>query len=205
MICCWNSFARFDNFMPHLHIPLQSGDDSILERMNRRYTTTFFRKVIEKVHTALPDAAIGCDILGGFPGETDEHAENTYRLIADLPISYLHVFPYSKRRGTLAAALPGHIPGPVKTARVNRLRQLDTLLRAAFYKRTLGSRTKVLVERRNKESGLLQGFSENYIPLHFEGPADLIHTIVPVHFNTIENNEPRGGFLTTYSRKTDDR
>ncbi|WP_035274069.1 tRNA (N(6)-L-threonylcarbamoyladenosine(37)-C(2))-methylthiotransferase MtaB [Desulfogranum japonicum] len=187
--------CRYDNFMPHLHIPLQSGDDTVLERMNRRYTTAFFRKVIEKVHDALPHAAIGCDILGGFPGETDEQAENTYQLIADLPISYLHVFPYSMRRGTLAAALPGHIAGPVKSARVNRLRQLDTQLRSAFYNRLLGSHCNVLVERRNKKSGLLQGFSENYIPLQFAGPTNLIHSIVPVHFNAIEKSEPMGSLL----------
>ncbi|PIE58237.1 MAG: tRNA (N(6)-L-threonylcarbamoyladenosine(37)-C(2))-methylthiotransferase MtaB [Desulfobulbus propionicus] len=184
--------ARHQNFMPHLHIPLQSGDDTILKRMNRRYDTTFFRQVIQKIHTALPQAAIGCDILGGFPGETEQHAKNTYHFLADLPVSYLHVFPYSKRHGTLAAALPEQVAGPVKTARVTRLRKLDLQLRTAFYQRLLGSHTNVLVERHNPKTGLLQGFSENYIPLHFPGHKNLVHQIVPVHFTRLENGKPRG-------------
>ncbi len=184
-----------DNFMPHLHIPLQSGDDEILRRMYRHYTTKQFRLIIEKIHSTLPQICIGCDILGGFPGETVAQAENTYQLLADLPISYLHVFPYSKRPGTLAASFQNQITGIEKKERVNRLRQLDATLRKNFYQRQLGSKLQVLVERRNKKTKLLQGFSENYIPVFFAGPGKLIHDIAPVTLSSIDGLQPFGSLL----------
>jgi len=181
--------ATHPNFMPHLHIPLQSGDDVVLRRMYRQYSADYFRTIINKIHTALPHAAIGCDVLGGFPGETDEQAENTYNLIHELPISYLHVFPYSKRRGTLAASYADHLPGQVKTARVKRLRELDKQLRQQFYQSQIGTTVSVLVERQNKKSKLLQGFSENYLPLHFPGSTKLIHQVVPVYVDHLHNDQ----------------
>ena len=184
--------TRHDNFMPHLHIPLQSGDDAVLARMNRRYDRTQFADVIHEVHAALPHASIGCDVLGGFPGETEEEAENTYQLLNSLPISYLHVFPYSKRPGTLAATMPGHLPGPMKDARVGRLRELDLQKRQAMYARGLGEIHQVLVERRNRKTGLLQGFSENYIPIQFSGSNSLIHSVVPVQLTQIDAEQPIG-------------
>ncbi len=187
-----NLVVSHNNFMPHLHIPLQSGDDNVLRRMYRQYTTATFRKAVQSIHTAIPHAAIGCDILGGFPGETDSEADNTYRFIHDLPISYLHVFPYSKRQGTLAASFRDQIPGPVKNKRVKRLRELDEQLRHNFHKRQLGTQCQVLVERLRKGSSLLQGFSENYIPLLFSGPTNLIHQVVPVSFTGFDQGQPIG-------------
>lgn len=180
------------NFMPHLHIPLQSGDDNVLHRMYRQYTAATFRRVILTIHQAIPHAAIGCDVLGGFPGESDAEAENTYQLIRSLPISYLHVFPYSHRPGTLAASFADQIPGPVKQKRVKRLRLLDTSLRTSFYTAQQGTTCNVLVERRQKKSGLLQGFSENYIPLLFDGPNSLIRRTIPVNFMRMDNGQPIG-------------
>ena len=187
-----NLVVSHNNFMPHLHIPLQSGDDNVLRRMYRQYTTATFREAVQSIHTAIPHAAIGCDILGGFPGETDSEADNTYRFIHDLPISYLHVFPYSKRQGTLAASFRDQIPGPVKNKRVKRLRELDEQLRHNFHKRQLGTQCQVLVERLRKGSSLLQGFSENYIPLLFSGPTNLIHQVVPVSFTGFDQGQPIG-------------
>lgn len=187
-----NLVVSHNNFMPHLHVPLQSGDDNVLRRMYRQYTTATFREAVLSIHTAIPHAAIGCDILGGFPGETDAEADNTYRFIHDLPISYLHVFPYSKRQGTLAASFQDQIPGPVKSKRVKRLRELDEQLRHTFHKRQLGTQCQVLVERLHKGSSLLQGFSENYIPLHFSGPTNLIHQVVPVTFTGFDQEQPIG-------------
>ena len=178
------------NFMPHLHIPLQSGDDRILTRMNRRYTVEVFVHGIEKIITAFPDAAIGCDVLAGFPGEDEEAAENTFRLLQGLPISYLHVFPYSRRPGTPAAGFKDQVHGKIKDARVRRLRQLDREKRSGFYRRQLDTNHRVLVERRNKKTGLLQGFSENYIPLQFEGPSRLIRQVVRVRLDRVEENQP---------------
>ena len=178
------------NFMPHLHIPLQSGDDRILTRMNRRYTVEVFVHVIEKIITAFPDAAIGCDVLAGFPGEDEDAAENTLRLLQGLPISYLHVFPYSRRPGTPASGFKDQINGKIKDDRVRRLRELDQKKRSDFYRRQLGTGHRVLVERRNKKTGLLQGFSENYIPLQFEGPSRLIKQVVRVRLDRVEENQP---------------
>ena len=180
------------NFMPHFHIPLQSGDDQVLTRMNRRYGRTVFAAMIRRVHAALPDAAIGCDVLAGFPGETDQEADNTLQLLTDLPVSYLHVFPYSRRPGTLAAANPHQLPGPVKEARVSRLRTLDTAKRLAFQERQQGRVHRVLVERRDRKSGLLQGFSENYLPLRFPGGPDRLHRVVPVRFDEVRDGQPFG-------------
>jgi len=180
------------NFMPHLHIPLQSGDDQVLARMNRRYTRAEFAAVIERVHQALPLATIGCDVLGGFPGETEAEADNTYRLLTDLPVHYLHVFPYSRRSGTLAALLPQQLPGPVKEARVQRLRGLDAAKRQAAYQANCGRTHQVLVERRQAKTGLLQGFSENYVPILFAGGSGLIRQVVPVRLVAVEDGQPRG-------------
>lgn len=184
--------SHHENFMPHLHIPLQSGDDLVLARMNRRYTGTDFGGIINRINAVLPQAAIGCDVLGGFPGETEEQAENTYQLLASLPISYLHVFPYSRRPGTLAASFTDQLPGPVKQQRVARLRQLDGQKRLDFYRRHLGSTFSVLVERRVKQKGLLQGFSENYIPIQFQGQNSLIRSVARVRLDRIEQGQPIG-------------
>lgn len=177
----------YANFMPHLHIPLQSGDNGVLARMNRHYTAEIFARVVEKLHTVLPHAALGCDILAGFPGEDDQAADNSFQLLADLPITYLHVFPYSIRPGTAAAEFAEQVSGPVKDERVARLRRLDQEKREVFYRRHLNTEQKVLVERRDSETGLLQGFSTNYIPVRFSGPADLVKTVVPVRLTEVRD------------------
>ncbi|MHB8789859.1 MAG: tRNA (N(6)-L-threonylcarbamoyladenosine(37)-C(2))-methylthiotransferase MtaB [Desulfobulbaceae bacterium] len=174
------------NFMPHLHIPLQSGDDTVLRKMNRRYQAADFSRVVDLVHQVVPHAAIGCDILSGFPGETDQAHANTHGLLAALPVTYLHVFPYSRRSGTPAAAMSDQIPAPVKEERVASLRELDRRKREEFHRHHLGSLQQVLVERRSAKTGLLQGFSENYLPVLFAGPADLQGTVVPVHLERLE-------------------
>ncbi len=182
----------FANFMPHLHIPLQSGDDGVLARMNRRYTSETFVRSIQKINAALPEAAIGCDVLGGFPGEDEQAAENTFRLLSGLPITYLHVFPFSKRPGTLAAEFRKQVPGPDRDRRVARLRRLSQSKKEEFYRRQLGRTFQVLVERRDKTSGLLQGFSENYVPLLFAGSDELLRSVVRVRLEDIQEGSPRG-------------
>lgn len=187
--------TTYKNFMPHLHIPLQSGDDGVLARMNRRYTTETFVRVIQKISAVLPRAAIGCDVLGGFPGEDEQAAENTFRLIEGLPISYLHVFPYSKRPGTLASEFKNQITGQVRSERVARLRELSRQKKQEFYRRSINTEQNILVERKNKKSGLLQGFSENYIPVRFRGPDSCIRSIVRVRIDSIEGGEPLATLL----------
>ncbi|GAB4339205.1 MAG: tRNA (N(6)-L-threonylcarbamoyladenosine(37)-C(2))-methylthiotransferase MtaB [Desulfobulbaceae bacterium] len=176
-----------ENFMPHLHIPLQSGDDGILQRMNRRYTRADFARVIERIHGALPHCGIGCDVLCGFPGEDEAAFANTVRLLTALPLSYLHVFPYSKRPGTLAASMRGQVTGPVRNDRVRRLRELSREKREAFHRRHLGTVQQVLVERKHRKSGLLQGFSENYLEVRIAGPRSLAGTVVPVRIDSFKD------------------
>lgn len=171
------------NFMPHLHIPLQSGDDHILARMNRRYTADEFGRVVIRIADAVPQAAIGCDILCGFPGESEAAHDNTFRQLTDLPVTYLHVFPYSRRPGTLAASMPKQVPKQVKDRRVHRFRELDRNLRSRFYARNFDAVQLTLVERFHRSTGMLQGFSENYIPVRFEGNPRLKGEIVPVRLN----------------------
>lgn len=172
------------NFMPHLHIPLQSGDDTILKKMNRRYSADLFTRVIGRINKALPDAAIGCDILCGFPGEDDRAHENTFRLIQELPVTYLHVFPYSKRAGTLAASMKNQVSRQIREERVRRFRSLDTMKREAFYSRFAGTVQQVLIEKKNKKN-YLRGFSENYLPVQCTGSGDLTGKIVAVRIDQL--------------------
>lgn len=181
--------AGLDNFMPHLHIPLQSGDDRILTRMNRRYTAEDFIRVIESIHRTIPHCAIGCDVLCGFPSENDTAHANTVTLVENLPLTYLHVFPYSRRPGTLAASMKNQVPKRVKDERVRHLREISREKKAAFATRFLGTDQRVLVERRNRKSGQLQGFSENYLAIQFPGPARLAGTVVHVRPDRLVDGE----------------
>ncbi len=158
---------------PHLHIPLQSGDDAVLSHMRRPYGREEFRALIERVATLIPEAAVGLDVIAGFPGETEGEFENTVRLIEELPISHLHVFPFSKRPGTAAAAMPGQLPGDVKKARAERLRLLGAEKLAAFAARFVGRELEVVVEGGGK-GGWLKGLTRNYLEVRFEGPAELV-------------------------------
>jgi len=170
--------------MPYLHIPLQSGDDRILKRMNRRYPVATFAKVVADSVVRLPEMAIGVDVLVGFPGEDEEAFRHTYDLLASLPVSYLHIFPYSKRPGTPAAEMADQVPKAVKEERVALLRDLHHKKRTAFYQSHLGSTRQILVERRKKEC-LLRGYSENYIPVSFAGESALVNQLVTVRLEEL--------------------
>jgi threonylcarbamoyladenosine tRNA methylthiotransferase MtaB len=151
---------------PHLHIPLQSGDDEILSRMNRRYTREAFRALILETVTRIPSVSIGLDVMGGFPGEEERHFQNTVRLIEELPISYLHVFPFSPRPGTVAFDLPQRVKNEEVRRRCAILRELGQKKREAFYSRFLHCRVWVLEEETTvDEAGRRKGVSRNYIPV----------------------------------------
>ncbi len=184
--------TRAPNFMPHLHIPLQSGDDTILRRMNRRYPVAAFARAVQQSHDALPQVAIGCDILSGFPGEDKAAHENTRQLLAGLPVTYLHVFPFSRRPGTPAASMKEQVPKHIKEERVRQLRDLGHEKKLEFYRRHVGTTRQVLVERRNKKTGLLKGFSENYIPVQFQGSASLAGQVVAIQIDRLDKDEPFG-------------
>ncbi len=163
------------NICPHLHLPLQSGSDAVLQRMGRPYTAGYFRKIMRRVSTALPDVFIGADVIAGFPGETEAEYNETVRLLEDLPFSDLHVFPYSSRPGTKAAGMPGHLPSPVVTERAARLRTIATSKKKIFLEQFIGRELDVLVQGCNETSGICNGLSRNYISTSFAGEKSLIN------------------------------
>jgi threonylcarbamoyladenosine tRNA methylthiotransferase MtaB len=178
----------------HFHIPLQSGDDFILRRMHRPYSRSFFIDLVEKIHMLLPDAAIGVDTLIGFPGETDNVFQNTYSLIEQLPVSYLHVFPFSPRKGTPAYKYPDKVNSDVIKERCQRMRMLGKYKRNVFYKNFQGKTLEILIEGRQKgDKNLFKGMTSNYIPVLVKGEAKLRNTIAPVTIDEInENNQVFG-------------
>lgn len=166
----------------HLHIPLQSGDDGILRRMGRHYTGRQFKTVVECIVSTLPDAAIGLDVMAGFPGEGDKEFENTLNFIEGLPVAYLHVFPYSKRPGTAAADFSDQVKSEVKKRRAEILRSLGAEKRKRFNRRFIGRRLSVLVESaRDRSTGFMKGFSDNYIPVLVpDGKASYSNTLMDI-------------------------
>jgi threonylcarbamoyladenosine tRNA methylthiotransferase MtaB len=172
--------ADRDNLMPHLHIPLQAGDDEILQWMNRRYGTARFAEIIALCRRHLPDAAIGIDVMVGFPGETEAHFQRTSDFIAGLDCTYLHVFPYSDRPGTRAATFRGKVAKVEKARRVASLLTVAEEKKTAFHRHQLQRRLPVLVESQRGPDGLLRGFTDNYVPVRFPGPDSLMDSIVTV-------------------------
>ncbi len=183
--------------LPHLHIPLQSGDDVILKKMNRRYPVALFRKKVEDCLRLLPDLAIGVDVLVGFPGEDEQAFQNTVKLLTDLPVAYLHVFPYSMRPGTVAASMADQVENQIKEERVAILRELDNKKRIAFYKRHLGKTYRVLAESKNNRLGLMKGFTDNYIAVYFKAPQNMANEVLEVQLERIEDRHVVGRLLTT--------
>jgi threonylcarbamoyladenosine tRNA methylthiotransferase MtaB len=149
-------------FVPHFHIPLQSGSDEILRKMKRRYLSGLYRDRVAQIKSLMPNACIGGDVIVGFPGETDEAFLETYNFIAGLDISYLHVFSYSERPNTEAITMGDVVPLAVRNKRSKMLRGLSAKKRRSFYEAQLGEKVNVLFEHENKK-GYITGFSENYI------------------------------------------
>ncbi len=165
---------------PHLHIPLQSGCDSILAKMNRRYTTAQFAQVIKNCHNAIDDLAIGIDILAGFPGESEEDFSRALAFIEELDICYLHVFPYSRRPGTPAAEFADQVSQQEKKKRTEKLRELSKKKKKRFYARQLGTIRPVLFEGKRDKNNLLKGTSDNYLDVRIKGADSLLRCEVPV-------------------------
>ena len=175
---------------PHLHIPLQSGDATILSRMNRHYHPDSYRDLVLEATHRIPDLAVGADVLVGFPGETDECFQNTYRLIEALPVAYLHVFPYSSRPNTPAANMREQVAAEVIRQRCKVLAELDKTKRLAFLQRFLGKIRPVLVEnRRDEATGMLCGFSDNYLPVLVQADTGLENQVVMARLDRLEGNK----------------
>lgn len=171
--------AQSPRFCPHLHLPLQAGEDLTLARMRRRYTADYFRERVERVLAAMPDAAVGTDLIVGFPGETTRQFEQYLKFIERLPLAYFHVFPYSTRAGTTAAKFGGKVAAPEVKRRAALMRELGEHKRHQFAVRFVGKRLKVLVEQAMAE-GRLQGYSRNYISVLTNGTSKLTNCEVEV-------------------------
>jgi threonylcarbamoyladenosine tRNA methylthiotransferase MtaB len=156
--------AGSERFAPHFHMPLQSGSNELLKRMKRRYNRELYARRVELIRQLMPHACIGADVIVGFPGETDEHFMETYRFLADLDVSYLHVFTYSERDNTEAAGMPGVVPVHERKRRNKMLRTLSARKLRAFYESQRGRELEVIFER-NEKSGRMEGYSENYVRL----------------------------------------
>jgi len=185
--------SRSDKICPHLHVPLQSGDDDILKRMNRRYSRIFFDDLIQQLVRAIPDLAVGADVIGGFPGEDDRAFKSTYDLISRLPLAYLHVFPFSRREGTPAARFLDQVPGKIIKARCLALRELGARKRREFFRAFQGKSLKVLIEsKRERDTGLLKGFSRNYIPVLASGGDDFMNREADVEVTEVRGEKVFG-------------
>jgi len=163
--------VRAPALCPHLHVPVQSGDDTVLRRMRRRYDAALARERLAMMRELVPDAALGTDLIAGFPGEDEAAFERTLAFVEESPLSYLHVFPYSVRSGTTAAKLDGRNPPAAIAARARRLRAVGERKRAAFARRFDGAEAEVLVETtRDPASGALRGYTRNYLRARLVGP-----------------------------------
>ncbi len=165
--------ANSQTICPHFHIPLQSGSAGILKKMQRRYSVGYFKDLIYQINQTIPGVCIGIDVIVGFPGETDEHFRETYDLLTSLPVSYLHVFTYSERQGTPAAAFSEQVPHDVRKTRTKLLRRLSDEKKLKFYRSQLGSEQTVIPEHFNKSEGVWSGWTDNYVRVLFEAPHSL--------------------------------
>ncbi len=174
-------------FVPHFHIPLQSGNNEILKKMKRRYMKELYVDRVNKIREVMPHACIGVDVIVGFPGETDEHFLETYHFLNDLDISYLHVFTYSERDNTEAAVMEGEVAKNVRSKRSKMLRGLSVKKRRAFYESQIGSNRTVLFENENKE-GYIHGFTENYVKVKTPWNPELVNTLHNVQLTKIDDD-----------------
>ena len=174
-------------FVPHFHIPLQSGSDKILKLMRRRYLSDLYVNRVTQIKTQMPHACIGVDVIVGFPGETDEDFLETYNFLANLDISYLHVFTYSERDNTLAADMEGVVPANVRKKRSKMLRGLSVKKRRSFYESQLGTNRTVLFEDQIKD-GYIHGFTENYVKVKAPWNPELVNTLQQVTLTEIDED-----------------
>ncbi|WP_084063118.1 tRNA (N(6)-L-threonylcarbamoyladenosine(37)-C(2))-methylthiotransferase MtaB [Cellulophaga tyrosinoxydans] len=179
--------AQSNSFVPHFHIPLQSGSDEILKLMRRRYLSGLYVDRVARIKEVMPHACIGVDVIVGFPGETDELFLETYHFLNELDISYLHVFTYSERDNTVAAEMDNVVPQKVRSKRSKMLRGLSAKKRRAFYESQLGSIRTVLFEGENKE-GYIHGFTENYVKVKAPWNPELVNELKQIELTKIDED-----------------
>ena len=190
-----NFVAQSKTFVPHFHIPLQSGSNDILKKMKRRYLRELYVDRVNQIREVMPHACIGVDVIVGFPGETDANFLETYHFLHELDISYLHVFTYSERDNTEAINMEGVVPMNVRSKRSKMLRGLSVKKRRAFYESQIGTTRTVLFEGENKE-GYIYGFTENYVKIKTPWNPELVNTLHQVTLTHIdEDGSVRVGFI----------
>jgi len=177
--------ATSTKLCPYLHVPVQSGDDQVLQRMKRHYTRTEFRAFVEMAARRVPGICLGTDVMVGFPGEDEAAFTNTRMLLADLPLAYFHVFSYSERPHTYAQRYTDVVPSPIIQERSRVLRELSSRKKAAFYQQFLGQTVRVLFEQR-EEKGLYTGLSDNYMKVGVVTTAELTNQLLPVRLEKVE-------------------
>ena len=179
--------SKSKTFVPHFHIPLQSGSDELLKKMKRRYLTNLYTNRVSKIKETMPNACIGVDVIVGFPGETDELFLETYHFLNQLDISYLHVFSYSERPNTAAVNFEGVVPKKTRAKRSKMLRGLSAKMRRSFYESQLGNTLTVLFESENKE-GYIHGFTENYVKVKSPWNPELVNKLHKVTLSEIDED-----------------
>ena len=179
--------SKSKSFVPHFHIPLQSGSDVLLKRMKRRYMSGIYTDRVAKIKSLMPNACIGVDVIVGFPGETEELFLETYNYLNELDISYLHVFTYSERPNTEAFDMDGVVGKNVRSKRSKMLRGLSVKKRRSFYESQLGNTLTVLFESENKE-GYIHGFTENYVKVRTPWNPELVNTLHPITLTEIDED-----------------
>jgi threonylcarbamoyladenosine tRNA methylthiotransferase MtaB len=177
--------SKSNSFVPHFHIPLQSGSNFILKKMKRRYLREVYEDRVNQINSIMPHACIGVDVIVGFPGETEELFLETYNFLNKLDVSYLHVFTYSERQNTEASTMKGSVPIKVRKKRSKLLRGLSVKKRRSFYEKSIGSNRTVLFEGENK-SGYIHGFTENYIRVRHPWDPGLVNTLKKVKLDLID-------------------
>ncbi len=178
---------------PHLHVCVQAGEDETLRRMRRNYNTAYYGDLMARIRELLPNAAIGTDIIAGFPGESDQDFERSLDFLKALPLTYFHVFPYSTRAGTVAAGMAGQVPVEVKKERARRVRELGVEKKKRFYRRFIGSHVSVLVEQAaDKDKGLYKGYSRNYLPVLFPAKHTEVNKELEIALEGLEGGRLRG-------------
>ena len=188
--------ANSNKFVPHFHIPLQSGSNNILRLMRRRYKRELYKERVSYIKSLMPNACIGADVIVGFPGESDELFLETYKFIQSLDLSYLHVFSYSERDNTKAVDLMNIVPKQIRSKRSKMLRTLSVKIRRDFYSRQLGTKKNILFESENKK-GFIHGFSENYVRVKTPWRKNLVDSIVSYDLKEISDD----GFVVAENLK----
>ncbi len=180
--------ARSNVLCPHLHVCAQAGEDRILKQMRRNYDTAYYREIVTAAREIVPDAALGSDIIVGFPGESGRDFCRSLEFFDSLPLTYFHVFPYSIRSGTVAAGLEGQVPAAVKKERAGKMRELGAKKKREFYRGFIGRRVTVLVERAvDRASGACRGYSRNYLPVLLQAEEGDVNREVEVAIEGLDN------------------